>query len=156
MLSTLELVILIGLQASGKSTFYRTRFAATHAHVSKDTFRQARNRDQRQQSLIESALGGGRSVVVDNTNPSAAVRAPLIQLGQAFGATIVGYYFEPSVRASLERNRRRTGVERVPDVAIYTTMKKLERPAYTEGFDRLFAVRLAGDLMYEIVESPQH
>jgi predicted kinase len=151
----MELVILIGLQASGKSTFYRARFAATHAHVSKDLLRRARTRDQRQRSLIESALGAGRSVVVDNTNPSAAVRAPLIQLGLAFGATIVGYYFEPCVRESLERNRRRTGIERVPDVAIYTTMKKLEPPTYTEGFDRLFRVRLTGDLAYEVVEWPR-
>jgi len=32
----LELVIFIGLQATGKSTFYRARFAATHVLVSKD------------------------------------------------------------------------------------------------------------------------
>jgi predicted kinase len=151
----MELVILIGLQASGKTTFYHARFAETHAQVSKDLLRRARNREQRQRSLIESALGAGRSVVVDNTNPSVAVRAPLIQLGLAFGATIVGYYFEPRVRESLERNRRRTGVEQVPDVAIYTTMKKLESPAYAEGFDRLFRVRLTGDLTYEILECPR-
>ena len=35
----IELVILVGLQASGKSTFFRERFAATHEHVSKDLFR---------------------------------------------------------------------------------------------------------------------
>jgi predicted kinase len=150
----MELIILMGLQASGKSTFYRTRFAETHAHVSKDTFRRASNREQRQRSLIERALEAGRSVVVDNTNPSAAVRAPLIQLGRAFRATVIGYYFEPSVRESLTRNRRRTGVEQVPAVAIYTTMKKLEPPAYTEGFDRLFRVRLADDREYEITEWP--
>jgi predicted kinase len=32
----MELVIFIGLQASGKSTFYHERFARTHVHVSKD------------------------------------------------------------------------------------------------------------------------
>ncbi len=32
----MDLVILIGLQASGKSTFVRTRLAETHVHVSKD------------------------------------------------------------------------------------------------------------------------
>ena len=38
-----ELAILIGLQASGKSTFYRRHLAATHALVSKDRFRNNRN-----------------------------------------------------------------------------------------------------------------
>jgi predicted kinase len=151
----MELVILMGLQAAGKSTFYRTRFLESHAHVSKDTFRRARNREERQRRLIETALAAGRSVVIDNTNPSAAVRAPLIQLGLAFGATIVGYYFEPQLRASLVRNRQRTGVERVPDVAIYTVMKRLEPPSYAEGFDRLFAIRLTSDLRFEIVEWPR-
>jgi predicted kinase len=154
-LKAVELVILIGLQASGKSTFYRARFAKTHAHVSKDLLGRARNRDHRQRSLIESALAAGQSVVVDNTNPSAAVRAPLLQLGLAFGATIVGYYFEPRVRESLARNRQRTGVERVPDVAIYTVMKRLEPPTYAEGFHRLFGIWLTRDLKYEIVEWPR-
>jgi predicted kinase len=32
----LELLIFVGIQAAGKSTCYRTHFAATHVHVSKD------------------------------------------------------------------------------------------------------------------------
>ena len=40
---TLELVLFIGLQAAGKSSFYRTRFAGSHALVSKDCFPNNRN-----------------------------------------------------------------------------------------------------------------
>jgi predicted kinase len=40
----MECVILIGLPASGKSTFFRERFAATHDHVSKDLLRNNRSR----------------------------------------------------------------------------------------------------------------
>ena len=46
---TTQLVILIGLQASGKSTFYRTRFADTHTWISKDRLRHNRNPGRRQQ-----------------------------------------------------------------------------------------------------------
>jgi len=35
-----ELIILVGLQASGKSTFVRERFEASHTIVSKDNFAQ--------------------------------------------------------------------------------------------------------------------
>ena len=33
-----ELVIFVGLQASGKSTWYRSHYAVTHEHVSKDLY----------------------------------------------------------------------------------------------------------------------
>ena len=146
-----ELVIFVGLQASGKSTFFRDRFAATHTHVSKDLFRNNKNRNRRQAQLIEAALQEGKSVVVDNTNPTAEERRPLIELGRRYGAKIVGYYFDSEVRRCLERNRQRTGKARVPDVALYATGKKLVRPAYLEGFDELFYVRITGDSTFDVL-----
>jgi predicted kinase len=138
----LELVIFIGLQASGKSTYFRERFAATHELVSKDLFPNNRNRNRRQAQLIEAALGAGSSVVVDNTNPTVEDRQSLIRLGREHGAKIVGYYFESTARECVERNRLRAGKAKVPDVAIYATAKKLVPPPYSEGFDELFRVRL--------------
>lgn len=105
----LELVILIGLQAVGKSTFYAGYFAATHVHISKDLLRSNARPERRQTQLITEALAAGRSVVVDNTNATVADRATLIQLGRAAGAVIIGYYFPTTVGASLTRNRQRTG-----------------------------------------------
>jgi predicted kinase len=78
----MELVIFIGLQASGKSTFFRKHFAATHELVSKDLMRNNKNRARWQAQLIEAALQAGRSLVVDNTNPTLDDRASLIELGK--------------------------------------------------------------------------
>ena len=141
----LELVILVGLQATGKTTFFGERFAATHEHVSKDLFPNNKNRNRRQAQLIEAALKEGSPVVVDNTSPTIEDRRTLIELGRVFEAKIVGYYFESDVRRCIERNRLRTGREKVPDVAIYATAKKLVPPSYSEGFDELFRVLLADD-----------
>ncbi len=146
----MELVILVGLQATGKTAFYRERFAATHALVSKDRFPNARRPQVRQMRLLDEALQAGRSVVVDNTNATRESRAPLIAAARARSATVVGYYFESKVQESLERNRGREGKSRVPDVAIYSTIKALERPALNEGFDCLFHVRLAGEGRFEV------
>ncbi len=146
----LELVILVGLQASGKSTFFRERFAATHEHVSKDLFRNNRNRNRRQVQLIEAALKEGSPVVVDNTNPTVEDRLTLIELGRRFGARIIGYYFESDTRRCVGRNRRRIGKERVPDVAIFATAKRLVAPSYSEGFDELFRVRITDDSAFEV------
>lgn len=148
----MEMVILIGLQASGKSAFFRACFAATHEHISKDLLRNSKHPGRRQAQLIEEALQNGRSVVIDNTNPTVEDRKPLISLGRMYGAEITGYYFEPQVRQCLERNRLREGKARVPDVAIYVTARKLVRPSYAEGFDKLFYVRITGDSTFEIQE----
>ena len=141
----MECVILIGLPAAGKSTFYRERFAATHDHVSKDLLRNNRRPERRQVQLIEESLSAGRSVVVDNTNASAAVRAPLIEAARARSASVVGYYFPTDAGAALRRNRARQGRERVPDVAIFAVRKRLQPPSRDEGFDELFDVRLLED-----------
>ena len=99
-----------------------------------------RNRDDRQRQLIEAALDHGKSVVVDNTNPAPAVRAPLIEIGRRHGARVVGYHFDVPVKTAIERNRRREGKERVPDVAIYVTSKRLVPPNFEEGFDEIHVV----------------
>jgi predicted kinase len=138
----MECVILIGLPAAGKSSFYRDRFAGTHDHVSKDLMRHTRQPQKRQERLVAESLAAGRSVVIDNTNPKAADRAPFIALARSHGAEVTGYYFPTEAKDALRRNRAREGRERVPDVAIFTVRKRLEPPAREEGFDRLFVVRL--------------
>jgi predicted kinase len=145
-----ELVILVGLQASGKTGFYRQRFAATHAHVSKDLMpRSARNKETRQLDQVERALASGASVVLDNTNPRAADRAALVAIAHRHGARAVAYFFPPQVADSIRRNAART--PSVPKVAIFTTLKKLQPPTWAEGFDEISQVRLAEDGSFSVV-----
>jgi len=148
----MELVILIGLQGAGKTSFYRTHFACSHVLVSKDRLRNNRRPSRRQRQLIEETLEAGRSVVVDNTNPTVLDRVELIELARRHGAAVVGYYFESRLEDCHARNRLRTGKERVPDVALRAVAKKLKLPAYAEGFDRLFYVRLAGEQNFDVQE----
>ena len=138
----MEVVILIGLPASGKSTFYRERFAATHDHVSRDLMRSAACPEARQQQLIAASLAAGRPVVVDNTHPSRSVRAAIVGVARQHGVPVSAYYFETAASDALRRNRRREGRDRVPDVAIFTARKRLEPPEASEGFDRIYRVRL--------------
>lgn len=146
----MELVILIGLQAAGKSTFFQTYYAATHKHISKDRLRNNKNRARRQAQLIETALQAKHSVVVDNTNPTVEERRSLIHVGQLYGAKIIGYYFESTISACLKRNQTRLGKARVPNVAIYATIKKLTLPFYAEGFHQLYDVRIGNSGAFEI------
>jgi predicted kinase len=140
----LELAILIGLQASGKTTFCRHVLAASHVVVSKDAFPKARDRQRRQMRLVEDALAAGRCVAVDNTNPSPQEWRPLIEAAHAHGAVTVGYWFPPDLPGALGRNAAREGRSRVPDVGLFATLKRLQRPRPADGFDRLYEVRFDG------------
>ena len=140
----MELIIFIGLQASGKSTLFRQNFATTHEHISKDLMPR-KGKEQRQAQLIETALQTGKSLVIDNTNPSPIDRATIIQQGKKYQAEIIGYYFSSVIEECMQRNLQREGKALVPDVGFYSTVKKLEKPTYIEGFDRLFYVRIGED-----------
>lgn len=143
-MEALELVVLVGLQGAGKSTFYRDVLARTHAIVSKDLMgRSATRKQARQLREITEHLSAGRSVVVDNTNPTVADRAPLVAHGRAHAARIVCYAFPPDLEASRLRNRQRVGRARVPDLALELTLRRFEHPCLEEGFDALFVVRPA-------------
>jgi predicted kinase len=145
-------VIFIGLPASGKTTFYQRRLAATHRHISMDHWPNASRKDARQADLIRQALAAGESVAVDNTNPALTDRAQVIALARELGARVVGYHFTATTREAVGRNRGREGKHRVPDVAIFTKAKRMTAPALTEGFDELYRVKIRDDGEYEVTQ----
>ena len=142
---SVECVIFVGLPGSGKTTFYRERFAATHRHISKDLWPSSANKPARQTREIQAALRAGEPVVIDNTNPAVADRAAVIETAREFGARVIGYYFDSSTRDAVGRNRGREGKARVPDVAIFTVAKRMTPPDRAEGFDELHRVTIAAD-----------
>lgn len=132
----MEAVIFIGLQASGKSSFYKQRFFSTHVRISLDLLR-TRNRER---SLLALCLETQQPFVIDNTNPTREERAKYIEVAKSAKYSVVGYYFRSKAEECLARNQQRT--DKVPDVGILSTAKKLELPTWEEGFDSLKYVRL--------------
>ncbi|GAL82910.1 hypothetical protein MYP_136 [Sporocytophaga myxococcoides] len=134
----MEAVIFCGIQASGKSTFFKEKFFKTHVRISMDLLR-TRNRER---LFLETCLKTKMSFVVENTNPTRAEREKFISKAREFGYRIVGYYFKTSLKDALERNNNRDGKECVPEVGIKATLKKLELPSFDEGFDELYFVEI--------------
>jgi predicted kinase len=149
-----DCVILVGVPGAGKTTFYQQNFAASHRHVSKDLWPNATGREARQRRALVEALAQGASVVVDNTNPRIADRAPIMAIARAQGARLVGYFFDVTTRQAIARNAERGPGQKVPNVAIFTVAKRLEPPTRAEGFDELFRVTLTPDRTFSVAEMP--
>ncbi len=134
----MEAVIFCGIQASGKSTFFKERFFKTHVRISMDLLR-TRNREGH---FLETCFKTKQPFVVENTNPTRIERALYISKAKASGYRIVGYFFKTNLQDALERNNSREGKECVPEVGIKATLKKLELPSFDEGFDEMYCVEI--------------
>jgi len=134
----MQAVILIGIQGSGKTSFYRERFADTHTRISLDVLRTR----TRERQLLEECLKTGKPFVIDNTNVRASERASYISQAKAAGFRVVGYYFRVPLKAAIARNNRHKPGEVVPVPGLIAAFKRLEPPVAAEGFDELYTVEL--------------
>jgi predicted kinase len=134
----MEGIIFMGVQGSGKSTFYQRNFFNSHFRISLDLFG-TRNKEQH---FLNKCLELHQRLVIDNTNPTKADRARYIQQFQKAKFSPVGYIFHSTVEEALLRNEKRKGKQRVPDIAIRATYSKFEYPSLEEGFEKLYFIRL--------------
>ncbi len=132
----MEAVILIGIPGSGKTTFYRERFAATHLHISLDVL----GTRAREEALLAECLAGKKDFVVDNTNIVPSDRSRYIMRARSAGYRVVGYYFKTDVRTAIARNKNRTDKKAIPVPGILRSNKRLIPPAAEEGFDELSTI----------------
>ena len=143
-----EAIILIGLQATGKSEFYKRNFADTHVRINLDMLK-TRNRER---ILVDACIAAKQSFVVDNTNPAKTDRARYIDKAKESGFRIIGYYFRSSLSEASSRNAARPIKHQVPRPAIAGTHAKLDLPSLEEGFDELYYVYIGDneDFMTEV------
>ena len=67
----MEMVLFVGIQASGKSSFYLERFFRTHVRINRDMLKTLHREDL----LVKACLEGKTSFVVDKMNLRRADRA---------------------------------------------------------------------------------
>jgi len=130
-----EMIIFIGIQASGKTTFYKQHFW-DYVHINLDTLH-TRNKER---IALEESFQAHKNIVVDNTNPTVEDRANYIRQAKAQGYHVVGYFFQSCIKDCVARNEEREGKAKVPKTAIAATSNKLQMPSYEEGFEELYFV----------------
>ena len=70
----MQAILFIGIQGTGKSSFYKERFFNTHLRISLDLL----NTRNKEDGLIDFALKYQQRVVIDNTNPTQKDRKKYI------------------------------------------------------------------------------
>ena len=133
----MEAVVLVGVQASGKSTLYRDRFFDTHVRISQDLLRTR----HRQERFLALCLQTRMPFVVDKVNATAAERRPVVQRARAAGFRVVAYLLATPPSVALARNAERPERARVPVAGLLGAAKRLEPPRVEEGFDAVHVVR---------------
>lgn len=109
-------IIFVGIQASGKSTFFRERLKPLgYAHISMDLLRYHR----REQRMLDNCIIGGAPVVIDNTNPTREDRLRYLPKLKAAGYRVECFFFQSRVKDCVCRNEER-GMK-VPSNAIAAT-----------------------------------
>ena len=134
----MQAVIFIGIQATGKSTFFKEKFFDTHVRINLDLLKTR----HREGLFLKACLQSSQKFVVDNTNPTMEDRKRYIIPAKAARFEIVGYYFESKIADAFRRNKRRPGGRQIPGRGILGTYHRLQAPSLKEGFDKLYYVKI--------------
>lgn len=145
---SVEAVILMGVQASGKSTFCRERFFDTHVRINLDMLKTRR----REHRLLQACLETRQPFVVDNTNPTREDRRRYIEAARAARFRVIGYYLQSRSADCLARNEQRPEPQRIPVAGLLGTFSRLELPSIDEGFDELYYVKIAANSRFVVEE----
>ncbi len=142
----MEAVIFVGIQAVGKSSFYKERFFDTHVRINLDMLKTR----HREGIFLRACIAAQQSFVVDNTNVLIRERARYIALAKPAGFRITGYYFPSKLQDALARNRLRSLTKPIPDMGVIAKYGSLQRPSLEEGFDTLYTVMFLPEGGFEV------
>ena len=135
-----DIVLMVGIPGSGKTTFCRERLFPSHLYISLD---QLKTRSA-EAELFAFALNRRKPCVVDNTNVNVAERSRYIQLAQKVrDVRVVAYCFTPDLQGCMTRNSKRTGRAHVPESAIKGRLAAFENPRFSEGIGEIYDVAVS-------------
>lgn len=135
----MQAIIFIGIQASGKSSFYKEKFFNSHIRISLDLL----NTRNKERTFLDTCFSSQSQFVVDNTNPTKKERSVYINRAKENKYKVIGYYFKSSIKDAITRNDLRKGADKIPEIGIRSCYKKLEMPDIKEGYDELYYVEMS-------------
>ncbi|KAL8596825.1 hypothetical protein ACOMHN_027154 [Nucella lapillus] len=139
--SSQEVVVFVGLQASGKSSFAKNHLLPKgYVHVNQDTLKTW----QRCVSECSRALEAGKSVIIDNTNVELETRARYIDCARKARVPCRCFFFDFTISHCRhnERYREISNKEHKPinEQIFNSTKSRFKIPELREGFSKIVKV----------------
>lgn len=142
-----KLAIMVGLPASGKSTFLKQRIDSSFIRISTDNIRLALYGRQYilqaepfvwaiAETMARTLLLEGYNVAIDATNTTKRRRAKWVRLAREFNVRLQIYVFKLPLATVKERNRQREAY--VPEELIDRLHANWEEPTEEEGIINYF------------------
>lgn len=140
-----DMVLMVGPPASGKSSFAKDKLVSQgYTWINRDTL----NTPAKCLKATLEAVGAGKNVVIDNTNPSKAVRADYIDVAKEAGYVVRCFVMDTPLELAFHMNMFRQSksegaVRRIPQVAYNMYKKNFEAPSQSEGFKAIEKIQFA-------------
>ena len=146
---TCELILLIGIPASGKSTFRENNFPEA-VIINPDSFIGYTKEDpwtpnvvmkawKKSDELLEEYIFDGKEkIIFDATFVSPKRRKKYIKIAKKYNIKISAIYIKTSFELAIERNKKRDPYRMVPENTMLKMYKQLIPPSKEEGFDEVF------------------
>lgn len=131
------LIIMMGIPASGKSTF-AARHLQNFSRINLDNLRTR----EREDAMLHALFISEEDIVVDNTNVSPEERAKYFELADKNGYMVVGLFMESILKDCIKRNAQREGNARIPEKGVEARARDLVMPTDDEPFDYLFFAKM--------------
>lgn len=150
---TVNLIMLVGIPASGKSTLARKlNKENNYAWHSSDNLRDLRVPEkhifQALHTNILNDLNKDIDCVYDATNLKSWVRRKRVEYIRnncKNNINVTCIYFKPNIKISLERNNKRPTETYVPYEVIMDMYKGFEIPRSNEGFNKIIEVEVTNN-----------
>ena len=150
--NAIECFLLVGLPASGKSTFSKRLAASKNAVIiSTDSIRKMLYKDESKQGdwkeiervlhdSIFQSISKGQSVIIDATHTVKEHRQVLINLSNKINWTC--YFLNTDKETCIKRNLERSRTVPKHVIESMSNQLKLTPPKREEGFNKLYEIRL--------------
>lgn len=138
-----EVILMVAMPASGKSTFCKKHLLPRgYVHVNRDTLKTK----EKCMKVMENALSEGKSVVIDNTNPDQDSRKNFLNIAKKFNVPARCFHIHNvdmtlAHHLNMYREKITEGkTPHIPKLVYHKYNKSFQAPNVSEGFTEIVKI----------------